>query len=352
MCEMRALTQEEVLRRFLEQPSSKERFDDFFQLCYRLVRGYLRHLMNRGWSLPFDLSSDHGQLGDLALDVLGPILAGQPHDPCPRIFKFFNSRDKESFAAADDAELQATFSARLFLSIREELRSLRREADPQVEYLKRRFGDILRSCDYVSFKGRAENATYIGLAQKAEDVPQEFASISYEDLVGFVETAYYESETRSQWCRRIFEAIEMHFGTGSVVKKHELLKAVVAVNIRYLRDEALTAMPTSSADSDFQLTFAEEAKQQTLSWLEQSVILKFIGKERLSKSAADSFLRAANLYLQDLIHSPGVDSLPVYFREVMPEVEHDKYLEIYKHPFETTMNRAEEDFKRRLRKSL
>ena len=58
---------------------------------------------------------------------------------------------------------------------------------------------------------------------------------------------------------------------------------------------------------------------------------------------------AADYYLSDLIYSPGVDLLPVYFREVMPEQEHGDYLKDYKYIFETSMEKVKDNFINRIK---
>ena len=133
-----SLPQDQVLKLFLEQPSDKGRFDAFFKLCYRLVRGYLRHLQRQGWSLPFDLTSDRDRLGDLAIDVLGPILESPPGKPCIRIFEYFKKKGVEDFSKADSEQLYGVFTSQLFLLVHKELRVIRRDVDPQVEHLKDR----------------------------------------------------------------------------------------------------------------------------------------------------------------------------------------------------------------------
>lgn len=347
-----SLMHDRVLKLFLEQPSNRNRFDDFFRLCYRLVRGYLRHLQRQGWVLPFDQTSDRDQLGDLAIDILGPILASSPERPCNRIFDHFKKKGIVDFSEADPEQLYGSFTSRLFLFVREELRALRRDADPQLEHLKRRFSDTLNSSEYVSFSEGGSGTTYVCVADSSLEDKQDAPTISYDDLEEIVDRAYHESGTRSKWCRRVLEAVEQREDVRNCLKKHELLRAAVSVNMRYLRDEALLTPSHPSVEIDLQLAAADDARQQTLQWLKNRVMTKFTLKQSITSATAERFLEAVNLYLQDLIHSEGVDKLPVYFREVMPEEEHEKYLKHYKHTFETTINRADEDFRERLRKSL
>lgn len=347
-----SLPQDRILKLFLEQPSDRKRFDAFFTLCYRLVRGYLAHLMKQGWSLPFDLTSDRDRLGDLTIDVLGPILASAPGRPCYRIVDHFKKKEIEDSSEADSEQLFGEFTSYLFQMVREELRTIRRDADPQVEHLKRRFSDALSKSEYESFSHRGSSTTYVRLARSAHRDRDELPLISYEDLLEIVEIAYLRSKTRSAWCRNVFKEIEARDDIRSCVKKHELLKAVIEVNLRYLRDEALLPGHCPCPESEFHRTIAHDIRRQTLTWVRKEVVMRFVSKKRIGEWAADRFVQAADLYLQDLIDSSDVDKLPDYFRETMPDEEHNRYLKLYKHPFETTMRCAEEEFRRRMKKRL
>jgi hypothetical protein len=317
------------------------------------VRGYLRHLQKQGWRLPLDLTSDHDQLGDLAIDLLGPILASSEGKPCSCLVEFLKKHGCEDFSKVDPEELYGVFTARVFYLVHEELRGLRRDADPQVENLKRRFGDILAGPEYSSRQDRRSRITYIALAETPIEKQLETPEITYEELEKVVDAAYRDSNTtRSDWCRKVLETLAARDDVRSSVKKHELVKAAVSVNIRYLRDEAVLASGNSSPETEFAMVKAKEIRLQTLDWLKENVVQKFADKWRISEVAAVGFVKAANLYLQDFVYSAGNDKLPVYFRETMPEEEHRRYLQVYKHPFETTMKRAEEEFRSRLKNVL
>ena len=61
-----------LLKVFLCQPD-KQRFREFFGLCYLRSRNYLGILRAKGWSLPVDARTDKDPIDDLAIDVLGPL---------------------------------------------------------------------------------------------------------------------------------------------------------------------------------------------------------------------------------------------------------------------------------------
>lgn len=343
---------ENVLKRFLENPTDRKSFDEFFLLCYRLVRGYLGHLRGQGWRLPFDLTSDRDQIGDLAIDVLGPILAGPPGQPCQRLRDRLAKTETYLILDVPSDKQYGIFTAQLFLLAREELRSIRRDMDPQVEHLKRRFSDTLSEAEFLSFSDDGSRTTFVCLASSEIRNSEHLPLLSGDDLERIVEKAYHLSQTRSQWCRNILELVEQRHGFRKCVVKHDLLRAAVNVNIRYLRDEALLPRVPSSADADLMVADAEEVKLRTIECLKRNVVSGYVRRQSISETVGERYLEAADLYLSDMVYSREVDKLPVYFREVMPQEEHKSYLKTYKHTFETTMNRAEAEFRKRLRKRL
>ncbi len=342
----------EVVKRFLEEPRSRERFDAFFELCYRHILGFLGYLRARGFLLPIEQKSDRDPLSDLAIDVLGPFLQSSGNRPCVLVFDFFHRRGITDFKSADSVKLYDLFRSLLFGFTRQELSRLRKDADTQLDHLKRRFKDVLKGDEYTSFSTGNDRIEYIRLANVETDKHENRPMILYDRLTALVENAYHQSKSRKEWCRNIFNALNAEISVQNCLKKHELLSAVVTVNMKYVEVDALIPSYSQAADNGILKEAIEIAKKQTLAWLDKNVLRKFVQKDRITTEVADRFRDAAERYLSDLAHSPGVDLLPVYFREVMPENEHNRYLKDYKHIFETTIRKAEDDFKKRLRKNL
>ena len=342
----------EVVKRFLEEPRSRERFDAFFKLCYRHVLGFLGYLKARGFPLPIEQKSDGDPLSDLAIDILGPFLQSSGNRPCVLVFDFFRRQGITDLKSADSAELYDLFRSLLFGFTRQELSRLRKETDPQLDHLKRRFKDVLKGSEYVTYFTGNDRIEYIKLANDETDKHDNRPMILYDRLMALVEDMYHKSKSRKEWCRNIFNALNAATTVQNCLKKHELLSAVVAVNMKYVEVDALVPSYSPAADNGILKEAIEIAKKQTLAWLDKNVLRKFVQKGRITAEIADRFRDAAERYLSDLAHSPGVDLLPVYFREVMPENEHNRYLKDYKHIFETTIRKAEDDFKKRLRKNL
>jgi hypothetical protein len=341
-----------IVQRFLANPYSRDRFNAFYELCYRLTLGFLGYLRVRGYQLPAEPVSDRNPLSDLAIDVLGPFLMSTRNQPYAVIFDYFRKQGITDFQQTDSAKLYNLFKSLLFGFIPQELRRLRIDINPQLGNLKRRFNDILKNEHYAIFS--VDNLTkFVCCAGDAVDLRDDLPPISYPELLELVEEAYHcDSRNRTAWCHHIFEALEKMTHLRNCLKKHELLRAVVTVNTKYVEVDGFSVYMPPSPEYFMMEKTVDSAIQQTLVWLQENILQGFIKKGRLSSEIAKKFIVAAERYLLDLIYSPEVDLLPVYFREVMPEDEYSRYLQDYKYLFETTIAKAEEDFRRRARKKL
>jgi len=342
----------QILKRFLERPHNRRNFDAFFKLCYRLVLGFLGYLKATGYQLPVETISGRNPPADLAIDLLGSFLRSDKNQPFWLIFDHYARLGITDFQRADSVELYDSFKSLLFGFVRQELHRLRKDADPQLGHLKRRLKDILKEKKYVTFSKGQAGVEYIHLAGDDVDLRIDYPIIPYDQLLELVESAYHKSRNRSEWSHNIFVTLSDMKAVRNCLKKHELISAAVAINMKYVEAEGFQSSAFPSTDFLMREKVIENARKQTLTWLEKNVLEKFIEKGRLSPETAKRFLVAAEMYLLDLAYSPGIDLLPVYFREVMPESEHRRYLQDYKYLFETTLSQAEEDFKRQARKNL
>jgi hypothetical protein len=197
----------EVLKRFLEEPRSGERFDAFFELCYRHVLGFLRYFRARGFLLPIEQKSDGDRFSDLAFDILGPFLKSPGNRPYVLVFDFFRRQGITDFNCADSVKLYDLFRSLLFGFTRQELIRIKGTEDPQLKYLKRRFKDVLKGGEYTSFSTGNDPTEYIRLANAETDKHENRPMIPYDRLTALAENAYHQSKGRKEWCRNIFDAL-------------------------------------------------------------------------------------------------------------------------------------------------
>ncbi len=340
-----------VVKDFLEMPCNRKRFDAFFPVCYRQTKRCLLYLQRRGFRLPLDNTDAPKAIDNLAIDVLGAFLRSDGNRPYHVVFDYYERKGIADFRNADADKLYHLFTVLLRGYVRQSLSRLRKQEDPQVTNLKRRFGDILKGAEYDIITNPNDKLEYISLAENRSQLRQDKPLLPYDDLLRIVETACSESANCRQWCKAILAAIDSESEFANQVRKHELISAVVTVNARYVELDGFqpTAIPTPK-DS---LIAAEIAgtRTETLDWLKIEVLPAFITRGRISEQTAGSFLTATERYLADLGDNGRVDAIPVYFREVMPEIDQKTYLNDYKYTFETIINKSVTDFRERLKKN-
>jgi len=338
-----------VVQAFLLNPLNRKVFDSFFETCYSYTMGYLRYLKAKGFQLPLEHRVDGDPFGDLAVDLLGAFLHSTKEKPFPIIFDYFKKVGIADPDPVDPDNIYYHFTVLLRGHIRQQLSRLKVQRDPQIDHLKRRFKEILKDSRFeLIYINRGEE--YLFLTQNRDNLRDDKRFIPYEELLKIVEMAYVNSTTRSAWCLNIFEFLNEAIEYQNLVKKHELLAAIVSVNAKYIDADGLQPTGLPTAENALLMRDIEEAIAQTVTWLEETVLNDFVRKSRINDDEAQRFWAASEQYLSDLAHIGETDPIPQYFREVMPKSEHDRYLSEYKYIFETTINHAVEDFKERLKK--
>jgi hypothetical protein len=337
-----------IIQEFLLRPLNRKAFDAFFRLCYQHTIGYLRFLTAKGYRLPFEHKVGGDPVSDLTIDILGTFLQSTKDQCFPVVFSYFRKvgvTDSSRFASE---KLYHHFTVLIRGHIRQEVFHLVGQYDPQIDHLKRRFKEILKSPDFNTMTANPDSAEVVFLSENAQNLRQEKMPVSYDEILAIAEQAYSMDQPRSRWCRRIFELLNENENAQNFVKKHELLSAVIAVNLKYIDADGLLPTCLPSPEEDFAIKAAEKALVQTLVWLAEAVLKEFVRKGRLTEDEAGKFKTAALWYLSDLIYSAQTDPIPQYFREAMPEDSHERYLKDYKYLFETTLNKALEYFQVRL----
>jgi len=343
----------EILKGFLIHPHDRRRQRAFVELCVRLTVGYLRYFRVKGWSLPISHQTSGNPLRDLAIDILGEPLARKHGQPYYELFEYFRKRGVTDFPRADAVELYDAFRPWLFRNIKQERNRCMDDEDPQKAHLKRAFRDVLKTDEYHAWPPPAPSAKYVCTAHYQNDKREDFPPISFEALLALVEEVHLEKAyNRRQWCRAIFERLNCTKSVRNFVERRQLLQAVVIVNMKYVDVEGFAPSSLPNAEHGIVSAAITRARTETLEMVRQRVLAGFVGKGRLTEDYADRLMQACENYLIDLAHSSGADSLPLYFREVMPESGHRRYLMDFKYVFETLIHRAKDDFKQRLKKYL
>ena len=330
---------------FLHNFRNRLYFDSFFNLCYRRTVGTLKYLKNKGIPIPLDQYAGEDPLSDIAIDILGSYFKSMPGKPFYAIFNQFKNCDINDTGAQGLEEIHDHFVSTFYVFIKQELSRILNESDPQVSNIKRRITDIIHGPEYEVFT--KANIQYVSFNHSSSDRRNEKSLIAYEELENLSESSYHKN--RPQWCKNIFDSLSLLTEFRNCVKKYDLIRSMVNVVMKYAE---LEGMPQSHCTFDrikSNETAINNSKEASLVWLSDEVLKKFIEKEKISAKTSTRFLLAADYYLSDLIYSPGVDLLPVYFREVMPEQEHGDYLKDYKYIFETSMEKVKDNFINRIK---
>lgn len=338
-----------IIRDFLADPLSRQIFDTFFKLCYGHTQAYLYSLKNLGYDLMLEDRDDRKAIADRAIDILGVFLSSKTDKPFYHIFDYFERKDLTDLSQATDQDLYHHFNILLRGFIRHELRDIRNQGNPQIHYLKRRFKDIFKSEGFCLMAHAKKGHEKIYLCEHAEDLRTDKPIIPYDELYKLAEKAYFDSNTRVQWCHKIFELLNTDKEYQNLVVRYELMSIVVSINAKYVDLDGLrpTAMP-SARDTAIRNAI-DKTRKKTIIWLKKEVIPDFIAKQRIDQDEGERFGKAAELYLIDLGNDGWTDPIPDYFRALMPEEKHKPYLDDYKYVFETIIKKAEEYFKDILR---
>ncbi len=346
---MTAKQYDRVIEKFLDNPHRRAAFDPFYLLCINHTIGILRYLQRIGWQLPLDQYASTRPLHDMALDILGSFLGSEKDRPFFVVLDYFADRCTRLTVATPPDDIYDRFRALLVTFVKQELGELRRQQDPQRENLKRRLRDILNGPDFTRPPVDGSEADLIcsqpALCQLRVDKPM----LTFEELLHLAGDAYAQCSNREQWCRVIFARLASMPEVANCLRRHELIRAMVTVNLQCVETGEWLAKSSGTAKPAIARRDLESARNQALEHVRIRVLERFVLSGSVTEVEAGQFLKAAATYLVDLAYSPGVDKLPAYFREVMAPETHGGYLERYKYPFETTMKEAEEYFRARLK---
>lgn len=328
-----------MLWKFLRAPLNRRHFDNFFQLCFREVRKSLLYLRARGYRLPTDQTDPTRELENLTVDILGSFLRSEKNHPFCVIFEFFENRGIAEFRHEEREVHYDHFLGLLRNFTKQELHRIRKEQDPQVEKLKRRVNEILRDGPYEVGELVVRNG-------ERETSPAE-----YDDLLALTEQAFLGSRDTTAWCASIFEQWREQREMPLCVRKSDLVRAMVRIYFRYIEIEGFGIEPFANPHEEPVRAEIRRIGQETLQWLRNGLLARFLEKQRLQESESEPLVGAVETYLIDRFEGNGADALPDYFREALPGISAKEYLSSYKYVFETLIKSAIEEMRRRIEES-
>jgi hypothetical protein len=339
----------ETVNAFLRAPLDRRCFNIFFEECLRQTIYCLNSLRARGYRLPVFGETSAASLRDLAYDILGSLLRTERGKrPFHVVIDYFNSKGIIDPGDTTAEQLGNLMMGLLWGHTRQELFRITGQVDPQKAKLKRRLSDVLDGPIYKTETIPGSPTEYVSLVANHDNLRLGCPMLSYGGLQRFAESAYLEACNLSQCCTAIFAELDRMAEVQNRLRRHELVSAMVSVVLRYLDTDGFQTPAQSTPEGDFDAGAMDQACKETIGWLVETVISEFIEKGRITREVGGHFALAADHYLIDLSTHGNNDPIPQYFREVMSESEHGKYLETYKYVFETIISRAVEEFRKRL----
>ncbi|MGB5105323.1 MAG: hypothetical protein WBP29_11920 [Candidatus Zixiibacteriota bacterium] len=335
---------------FLRHPEDRQAFTAFFRMCHKLTVGSLKYLQRRGYRLPVGPHNSFAGISDLAIDVLGTFLRCEKGVRFGVVFNYFTKQGNIDLQTADGAMLMSRFRALLLGYVRQELFRITQQEYPEAADLKRRLNQILANDKYSAVSADGHSAMMC-LTTSLESVRSNRPTILLEILERLAEEAYLTTRSIEEWCAKIFSLLIQRDEYAPVISKHHLLAVAVKISATHLEVDSIapSALPTPA-----QLALSSELEKlraEVSEFIRTEVITRFVRQGRIAKESSACYERAVEMFLADKSNGNGVDLLPKYFRETMPEAEHEHYLKRHKYVFETVMNRAEMEFVERIKKS-
>ena len=342
------MSDSQLLYEFLNHPVSRRRQDAFVRMCVRLTIGYLRYLKARGWILPLSQQVGGNPVHDLAIHIVGSFLATEHGEPYGKLFNYYRRLGPTDFHKADPTDLWNALKSLLFRFIRQERSNLLDEEDPQKALLKRAFKDALLTDEYQR-RLEQSGTVFVNASKYDQTRREECPAISFDNLLRIVEDTYHQSNSRRQWCRAIFEALNQEDSVRNFLERHTLLYAVVIVNMKHVDAEGLVPASLPGPEHGLLSSAIVRARTETLSWVRETVLARYVTKGKLTDDQVVRLAKACENYLIDLAHSVDTESIPSYFREVIPEIDRKRYDKHFKNILDTLMAKARAVFADRLK---
>jgi len=329
-----------IIHDFLANPQDKRISVAFYKLCLHREVGYLKKGWSKGYGVPAHLYEPKTALIDYAVDIVGDILLKNKGNVHQALWDYYRNIQPDDPLSLPDNQLVAYFAIWLGRQIRQATSAILGWNNPQIRKLRRNIHQILESDAYS--RGMRAEGEIIYLAANQSNLRMHLPLIPYNQLLSIVYQARQQTNTRTytQWCHRIFEILNKFDDVANCLPFDDLVSAIVHTALdlaEYLapRPGAMTSPRQEAIDRKF-----AEAKKYALEKVKANEIDHFRKNGKIDDFEADSFLKAAQIYLEDHINDGYRDKIPKYFRLIMPASYHKRYLDDYKYIFEEILNKG------------
>lgn len=342
---------EEFIRAFLVNPECRRSFDKFFEFCFSQTKQYLRYLRACGWLMPLEKESLEDSLNDLSYDILGSLLASKRDAPFYIIFDYFKRHEIEEFAGADEQLLKSGMLILLRGFIKREIGEIRKLDNPLAANLKRSVDYCLEKMGVAKGKD-ASVPDQLFLKKHAANLRSDKEPLSSHSLNEIVLQAFNNSKTTPQWCSTVFELLHEKEEYQNCLVRSELISMMIKVKSEFVDVYSLFHGTIETPQEARIWNLSTEALDTALNNLRKIEIAQFEQKGRIKAIDSAKLLAACRRYLEDKYLNGGEDSIPTYFRLLLPDVSSQEYLKNYKYVFETLIDSAEKRIRQLLKEKI
>ena len=315
------------------------------------AKQYLWYLKKCRWPLPLEKASLEDSLNDLAYDVIGSLLASKRNAPNYIIFDYFKRHGITDFEAADEELLKSNMLILLQGFIKRELGEIRKLSDPMAENLRRSVEYSLEKLGAVKCKDTPTH-NQIFLKRHETSLRSDKELIPITSLKEIVLRAFNSSKTTPQWCSTVFELLNEREECQNCLVRSDLISMMIKVKSEFVDAYGVIHGTIETTHETHLRILSADALESALNHLKKIEIVQFEQKGRIKAIDSAKLLTACRRYLEDKYLNGGEDSIPTYFRQVMPHVSQQDYLKNYKYVFETLIVNAEERIRELLKREI
>lgn len=329
----------QLLTRTILCPHDSRAFGKFFTACHYKALIYLSYLSARGWKLPTEKSPGENPLSELALQILDEFLSPHKGKFLYHVVNYFARKGITDFTNICPELLGERFMILLRRFCKQECRRIGQASNPDIAKVRQRFEQILKGEGFqiTTLRETGEKLIYAH-EHSARPERQPITRSRIDDLA---REAFSISRNDTELCRKLFNLLDKAKDLKNSLPYYDLLAALVRMRVEISEEGFRSAIghPLSQR-MELAMSEARRARDRAIKRVRETKVAGFITKKSITPDTADRLLAGCANYLGDLIETGFADSIPQYFREVMPEGAFESYAKDYHHVTNTIFSSA------------
>lgn len=331
-----------VTRDFLQNPGDQHCFNEFFQVCFHLTRGYLRLLESRGHRLPLQEFAGSNPRDDLAIDCLDTLFRSEKGKPFAMILRYLRERIDTATPAS---EIVAMLHSLLGRQVRQRLFNLAKEYDPQGANIRRAVIRAMEDSRYLSFRHGGQEVW--GL-RETTDQRENLPPIDDNTLHSYVIKASGQKSDMPARCAMVFEFLDHDDRFANCIEQSRLIKFMREV-LTELPFESLSTSPDPQAV--YRRKIIAQSAAQAIQKTINGALTHLTAKQKFSAEVIAGYREALTELVFDFIHHGTHDPLPHYLTTTLDIPDNKTYLNRHKYIWETCVAECKSSLRRFLRQA-